>query len=346
MATTSEARALPFFIDLLGLPLESGSIYIGQPGLDPRAYPQTVYSDAASTTVLQQPVRTTHGHAVSGGAQVHIFCQIPYSILIQDAQGRTVYAALNEIDPVFTSLSTSSVQSADDLPELRSRSGPSTNLVWVTGFGMYRYVASDNTSPEQIPFVIVGNDGSRYYLDLHYGNFSYAKVSQPASNPNSAGLWLSYNDDAHGVGRITNNQGVGTGGLVIRNVDATNSNETGRVTIAQDGGITSTTRIVATTSLVTLGGILAFLADGSRSLVWDGTNYNLLGAQLNINGSQAANDGNLSAKMSPRMATIFQTKAVGGLTLTTGSAPPDPGTWVSIVTGVGSTGVSMWVRTA
>jgi hypothetical protein len=80
--------------------------------------------------------------------------------------------------------------------------------------------------------------------------------------------------------------------------------------------------------------------------VWDGTNYNLLGAQLNINGSQAANDGNLSAKMSPRMATIFQTKAVGGLTLTTGSAPPDPGTWVSIVTGVGSTGVSMWVRTA
>ncbi|MEI5996835.1 hypothetical protein H3V53_06355 [Paraburkholderia bengalensis] len=337
MATTSEARALPFFSDLYGLPLESGYIWIGQPGLDPRAYPQTIYSDSSSETVLEQPVRTTHGRAVSGGAQVHMFCQIPYSIVVQDAQGRTVYAAMNEIDPIFTSLSTSSVQSASDLADLRARSGPSTNLVWVAAFGMYRNIPSDNTSPEQIPFVIVGNDGARYYLDLHYANLNYAKVSEPASNPNSAGLWLSYNDQANGAGRLTNNQGTGTGGLVIRNVDVTNSTETGRVTIAQDGSIstsgnisTQDANITSATSLVTLGGILAFVADGSRSLQWDGTKYSMPAADLYVNGGRVyhANWFNplvLNGVGNTRIFTVFSA-AVG----TTFTAPGGaPGTWLS-----------------
>lgn len=337
MATTSEARALPFFTDIYGLPLESGSIYIGQPGLDPVAYPQTVYSDAASTIALQQPVRTTHGRAVSGGAQVHMFCQVPYSIVVLDAQGRTVYASLNEIDPIFTALSTTSIQSADSLPELRARSGPSTNIVWVASFGMYRYVSSDTTSPESVPFVIVGNDGSRYYLDLQYGNLNYARISQAAPNPNSAGLWMSYNDDGHGVGRLTNNQGAGTGGLVIRNVDATNSNETGRVTIAQDGSITTngsiTTQdanITSATSLVTLGGIVALVADGSRSLQWDGTKYVMPAAELYVNGGHVYqtnwfNPLVLNGVGNTRIFTLFSA-SVG----TTFTAPGGvPGTWLS-----------------
>jgi hypothetical protein len=338
MATISEARALPFFTDLHGLPLESGSIYIGQPGLDPQAYPQTVYSDASSTTVLQQPIRTMHGRAVSGGAQVHMYCQIPYSILVIDAQGRTVYAALNEIDPIFTSLSTSSVQGANDLPTLRARSGPSTNLVWVAGFGMYRFISNDNTSPEQIPFVIVGNDGSRYYLDLHTGNLSLAKISGVAANPNSQGLWLSWNDANDGAGRITNNQGAGAGGLVIRNVNADNSSETGRVTIGETGSILATgtistagsSDIISNHNLVANGGGLFMKSDGSRSFIWDGTNYVMASAELFVNGGHVYhtnwfNPLVLNGIGNTRIFTIFSAPVGTNFTAPGGV----PGTWLS-----------------
>ena len=156
---TSEARALPFFTDLYGLPLESGSVYIGQPGLDPVAYPQIVYSDVAQTTVIAQPVRTVHGRAVSAGAQVHMYCQVPYSITVLDSAGRTVYTSLNEIDPTLTTQVTTTVQSVGSLTELRARDGASTNQVYLSNFGMYVRNGSGNTSPEKIPVVNAGNEG-------------------------------------------------------------------------------------------------------------------------------------------------------------------------------------------
>lgn len=165
MAATSEARALPFFTDLIGQPLESGFIYIGQAGLDPVAYPAVVYSDIGNSTVLAQPIRTTHGHAVSAGQQVHIFCQAPYSILVRDASGRQVYLSLNEVDPVSTVIGNAVVASVDSYNSLRARSKSSTYQVWVTNIGMYIYDASDTTSPEVIPTTIVGNDGARYKLN-------------------------------------------------------------------------------------------------------------------------------------------------------------------------------------
>jgi hypothetical protein len=350
MATTSEARALPFFTDLFGAPLESGSIYIGQAGLDPVAYPAVVTSDLAGLVVLQQPIRTVHGRATSAGALVHMFCPIPYSILILDAAGRTVYASINETDPVVIAVGSSSVQSAADLAALRARSGASTNQVWVTGFGMYVFEPTDNISPENVPFVIVGNDGSRYHLDIHTANLSLAKISGNSGNVNSQGMWLSWNDNLDGVGRITNNQGAGAGGIVIRNVNSDNTLETGRVTIGADGSITATSGIstasthdiVSGGNLIANSGAVALTPDGSRSLQFTAGQYFLAGSPLVINGAQAVSDANLSAKV----ANIMNTKAVGGLTLTTGAAPGDPGTWSAIVTGVGSTGVSMWVRTA
>jgi hypothetical protein len=352
MATTSEARALPFFTDLQGLPLESGSIFIGQPGLDPQAYPQTVYSDAASTIALQQPIRTTHGRAVSGGAQVHLFCRVPYSIVVLDAQGRTVYASLNEIDPIFTALSTSSIQSAADLPTLRARSGPSTNLVWVAGFGMYRFISSDSTSPENIPFVIVGTDGSRYYLDLHTANLAVAKISanEPTANYNSQGMWVSWNDLGNGAGFITNNQGGGTGGLVIRNVNASSTAETGRVTIGGDGSITASSTVTTTSgdvkaagNLIASGGIVAVTADGSRSLLWNAgsARYELNSAPLTINGSTALTQANYQASILANQ----QANGVGAVALgsSSGVNPPTlPGTWVQ--TGSNFNTVFQYVR--
>lgn len=337
MAATSEARALPFFTDLYGLPLESGSIYIGQPGLDPVASPQNVYSDATRQTLIQQPVRTTHGRAVSGGAQVHLFCQVPYSIVILDTAGRTVYAALNETDPIFVALATSIVQSASSLSDLRARSGLSTNLVWVAGFGTYRFDPTDTTSPENSPFVIVGNDGSRYQLDQFDGNMGFARLSAPSSNPNSAGLWLSYNDQGDGAGRITNNQGVGAGGLVIRNIDQSNTTETGRVTIGANGSILTTGQIatagandiVSNRDLVASSGMASLTADKSRYLRWDGTVYLLVGAELTLNGGRAYhtnwfNPLVLNGIGNTRIFTV--TSVPVGTTFSPGGAP---GTWLS-----------------
>lgn len=350
MATTSEARALPFFTDLLGLPLESGSIFIGQPGLDPQAYPQTVFSDIASTIVLQQPIRTTHGHAVSGGAQVHMFCQAPYSIVVLDAQGRTVYAGLNETDPILSALSTSSVQSAADLQTLRARSGPSTNLVWVAAFGMYRFIQTDRVSPEAIPFVIVGNDGSRYYLDIHTANLSAAKISGVEANPTSQGMWLSWNDSGNGASLITNNQGAGTGGLAIRNVNAAATSETGRVTIGGDGSISASSTISTTAgdvkaagNLIASNGVVAVTADGSRSLLWNAGNarYELSAAPLTINGSPALTQANYQASILANQ----QANGVGAVALgsSSGVNPPTlPGTWVQ--TGSNFNTVFQYVR--
>lgn len=345
MATTSEARALPFFTDLFGSPLQSGSIYIGQAGLDPVAYPAVVTSDTAGLVVLQQPIRTVHGRATAAGALVHMFCPIPYSILVQDSAGRTVYASISETDPVAIAVATSSVQSAADLTALRARIGSQTNQVWVPGFGMYVNFQSDNTSPENAPFIVVGSDGTRYHLSQQYVDAVGIHVSGTLA-PGSQGGWQSWNDFGTGETVITNNQGTGTGGFVLRNVNAGNTAETGRVTITPAGGISAGSDIRSHTNVIAEGGVVSLIGDGTRSIQFTGVQYSLPSAELLINGQQAAHDGNLTAKMSPSMATIFQTLAVGALTLTTGSAPINPGTWVSIVTGVGSTGVSLWVRTA
>lgn len=339
MATISEARALPFFSDLYGLPLESGSIYIGQPGLDPVAYPTTVSSDYAGTVVLQQPIRTMHGRAVSAGAQVHLYCAVPYSITVLDSAGRVVYASLSETDPILTAFTNSSVQSAPDLPTLRARTGASTNQIWVAGFGMYVYIPTDNTSPENVPFVIVGNDGSRYYLNSHYVFANWARFFAAAS-PTQQGLWASWNDDASGSGFITNNRGTGPGGIVLRNVNANNTAEIGRVTVTAVGGINATSDIRSNGNLIAQGGVVALDSAGDRSLQYDGTNYQLPSSDLFINGAKSITLANLQAAILANQ----QANGIGAVALGTNGSPNPPlaGAWA--LTGSSNNSVFLWVR--
>jgi hypothetical protein len=355
MAATSEARALPFFTDLFGQPLESGSIYIGQAGLDPVAYPQTVYSDSGSSTVLAQPIRTVHGHAVSAGAQVHMFTQVPYSVSILDATGRVVYASLNEIDPTLTTLANSSVQSVGSYTELRARTGVSTNQVYVTNVGLFIYVAADTTSPESLPFVVVGNDGSRYYLDLQQGNFAWLRASRPSINPalGAGGGFMSWNDASDGTTWLTNNRGGGSGGFVFRNINADNTAELGRVSVTGAGGLTTTSTINSGAKIKTLsgdiesagnliadGGIVSVTADGTRNLHWDPVNqqYVFPSSPVLINNSLAVTVASL--------VTIMQNQQVGALMNTVGAAPAYPGTWQALATGLGPNDIRLYVRTA
>lgn len=338
MATTSEARALPFFTDTQGQPLASGFIYIGQPGLDPVAYPATVTSDINGSVVVAQPVRTTNGHAAAAGALIHLFVPIPYSITILDSAGRLVYSSLNETDPVAIAVGSSSVQSAGDLASLRARDGSSTNQVWVTGFGMYVNFTTDNTSPESVPFIVVGTDGTRYHLDTQFLNASWVRASA-AAVPTSQGSWLSWND-VGGIGQtfLTNNRGQGSGGIVLRTVNADNTVESGRVVLSPAGDVTANGNVTA------LGGIVAISPDGTKQLNFDGTQYNLPAANLNINGSAAVNTASFPAVLAPALVTTMNTRLVGCTLI--GTTTPTPGTWVVMVSGVSSSGVNQYVRTA
>lgn len=343
MATTSEARALPFFTDLYGQPLESGSIYIGQPGLDPVAYPVTVTSDLAGSVVVAQPIRTTHGHATAAGALIHLFVPIPYSITVLDSAGRVVYASLNETDPVAVAVSSTSVQSAADLTTLRARSGSSTNQVWVDGFGMYVADHTDNVSPEKIPFVIVGNDGTRYKLSLHYAVGPWLKAQMPA-DPSTQGAFLSWSDFGDGAAYLTDNKGAGAGGFVFRTVNADNTVESGRVAFNAAGGIVANSDIRSHSNLIAEGGLVAVVSDGTRAYSWDAANarYSLPAAPLAVNGSLAITQATLQAAILANQ----QANGVGAVALGTNGSPNPvvPGTWAA--TGTANNSVFLWVRVA
>lgn len=342
MAATSEARALPFFTDLVGQPLESGFIYIGQAGLDPVAYPAVVSSTIDGSIVLAQPIRTTHGCAVSGGALVHMFVPIPYSITILDSSGRLIYASLNETDPVAVAIGSSSVQSAVNLAALRARTGSSTNQVWVDGYGMYVYVPTDNISPEKIPFVIVGNDGARYYLDSHVGNLSYARINGPATAFDTQGLFASWNDDTSGATFLTNNRGSGSGGFVLRTIAADGVTIIGKVVLSNAGGITADQDIRATGNLISNNGLVGLNSDTSRNLNWNGSTYALPGAALAINGSTAITQATLQAAILSNQ----QANGVGAVALGSNTSvnPVLPGTWSQ--TGTANNSVYLYVRVA
>lgn len=341
MATISEARALPFFTDLYGSPLESGSIYIGQPGLDPVAYPAVVTSDASGTAVVAQPIRTTHGHAAAAGSLIHLFCSIPYSITVLDGAGRLVYASLNETDPVATALGTSSVQSAGSLADLRARSGSTTNQVWVDGYGMYIHDPTDSTSPENIPFVIVGSDGSRYRLSQFDANLGFLRLTGQAPTPSVNGLWASWNDDlSSGITTLTNNRGTGVGGFVFRNMDVGGVTEIGRVSMSAAGNWTASGNLVASGAVYANGGTVAVTPDAGRALIWDSANgrYSMPGAPLWVNASNVVTEAALPADV----IDINVNKKLGAITIGT-STMPTPGTWTLLAT---ISSVYLWQRTA
>jgi hypothetical protein len=87
-----------FIADLEGGALEGGNIYIGTSGLNPviQSNRIAVFSDAAFTVPLAQPVRTEAGVAVgSNGSPIQIFAlSADYSIVITDSNGALVYSNL------------------------------------------------------------------------------------------------------------------------------------------------------------------------------------------------------------------------------------------------------------
>lgn len=86
---------LPFVTGLDGQPLNSGSVYIGQPNLDPQANPKTVYWDAAQTLPAAQPLTTLYGRIWNAGTPAMLYTTGNYSIRVLDKNGQQQFLALN-----------------------------------------------------------------------------------------------------------------------------------------------------------------------------------------------------------------------------------------------------------
>lgn len=85
----------PTFFDKNGETLESGSIYIGQSGLNPETSPINVFWDKDFLYPAEQPIRTINGLPSRSGTPSAIFTKsADYSILVQNKNKELIYSAL------------------------------------------------------------------------------------------------------------------------------------------------------------------------------------------------------------------------------------------------------------
>lgn len=80
----------PQFFDTAGKPLTDGRIYFGVAGQNPRTSPVAIYTDAAGTQPIAQPVRTLGGYPVRNGSPVNIFTPSTYSVAVYASTGTLV----------------------------------------------------------------------------------------------------------------------------------------------------------------------------------------------------------------------------------------------------------------
>lgn len=80
----------PQFFDTDGKPLTDGRIYFGVAGQNPRTSPVAIYTDAAGTQPIAQPVRTLGGYPVRNGSPVNIYTPSAYSLAVYTSNGTLV----------------------------------------------------------------------------------------------------------------------------------------------------------------------------------------------------------------------------------------------------------------
>lgn len=91
MAISDTIKSLEYFADIDGFALDDGSIYIGEPGKDPRNYPAPIFWDSALTIPAVQPLKTVNGYISYPGAPAAVYIQDNYSILVLNKKGEQVF---------------------------------------------------------------------------------------------------------------------------------------------------------------------------------------------------------------------------------------------------------------
>ena len=124
------------YTGLDGKPLNNGSVYFGEPGMDPITHPVTVYWDAAGTLPAAQPLRTVNGYIVNDAdAPANVFYDDSYSETVIDSKGRTVFYAPTSADFSIGTLVSNLFKSggAAGMPTTPSTAGASTGGTPATG---------------------------------------------------------------------------------------------------------------------------------------------------------------------------------------------------------------------
>ena len=90
---TAIVAPLPQFFDITGLPLNNGSVWIGEPNQNPETSPASVYWDEALTQPAQQPLLTKNGLIVRSGTAAPVYLSGDYSMTVKNAAGVQVFYA-------------------------------------------------------------------------------------------------------------------------------------------------------------------------------------------------------------------------------------------------------------
>lgn len=96
--TISVSPPFPIFTDVDGAPVDAGSIYISQALTNPfiQANQLAVYSDAALTIPIAQPIVTNGGYAVVNGSPTQLYVNATdYAISITDKNGVLCFTSLS-----------------------------------------------------------------------------------------------------------------------------------------------------------------------------------------------------------------------------------------------------------
>lgn len=79
------------YIDLEGLTLNGGHVYIGIAGMDPQTNPQATYWDAASTIPATQPLDTLGGYITRANTPARAYTAPTFSMRVLDRSGDLVF---------------------------------------------------------------------------------------------------------------------------------------------------------------------------------------------------------------------------------------------------------------
>ena len=231
MSAQSISPPFTIYQDIDGSPLEAGMIYIGTAGLNAVTNQIAVYSDAALSVALAQPITTRGGYPVVSGAPVVIYTGVDdYSIAVNNKHGSAVTTASNIKEAVssgvirYTSTATGGVQRT-----LNSKLG---DIVSVKDFG----AIGDGVANDTAAFQAAIDASSTVYVPV--GTYLVAGIV-PATHTRIIGENTSFSE----LRVATNNAGAFRIETVVQNVTIEN------ISCRANSGVTGASFWLADTNL-------------------------------------------------------------------------------------------------
>jgi hypothetical protein len=121
-----------YFTDTNGDPLDAGYVYVGVANLDPITNPIAIYSDAAMTIPIAQPIRTINGYLDASGTPAVIYADGDYSVKVLNRNSVQIYYEPSILAIGSSILSNSLFVSYKQSATAVTRSQDSVNQQWVS----------------------------------------------------------------------------------------------------------------------------------------------------------------------------------------------------------------------